>query len=296
MRCNPATQQATTSVYRSPESSVIQVGATNPSLVSEFLTSQFGGGAPIAVHLEAPDRLMASRYASSGPVIAGSGIAAEGESCTAGYGARAEKGKFRGESQYAYFVLTAGHCFPSGASVGRQLKPHAEAGPKFGAVRRGPYSPAEYAVTDAEGILIDESIRSHSVLNGSPLEAQSIQGVEPVKVESDVCWSGVEGGNHCGKVLYQYPSIQSQHGRLLYRVAGPVIAGDSGGPVWDPVTHKAVGLITSGAPGVGRDCRILPSGHEWCPRMGFTALLTPSGSSFAPGILPWLGLEVLKEG
>jgi hypothetical protein len=61
-------------------------------------------------------------------------------------------------------------------------------------------------------------------------------------------------------------------------VTGPAAPGDSGGPVWDPLTRKAVGTITSVSPGGGIKCYTLPNGATWCPRKEFTPLLLPPGS------------------
>lgn len=174
----------------------------------------------------------------------------------------------------------------SGAEASSVGQPFGDKNVFFGEVEAG---------SDGEGALVDPSLRSHSVLNGETLEAQPIQVVQEPKVRRYVCWSGVISGNHCGMVTYKHRLFAGDgHERIVYRAVGPAAEGDSGGPVWDPVTHKAVGLITSIA--VSGACHTLPIGSLWCPRMDFTPLLPHGSQAQIPGILPFLGVEVLKEG
>lgn len=81
----------------------------------------------------------------------------------------------------------------------------------------------------------------------------------------------------------------------MFLALGVVGEGDSGGPVWDPETHKAVGLITSETPGYGGKCWSRPARFrsiKTCNRMLFTPLLPSGGSA---GVDPTLGVEVLQQ-
>lgn len=88
------------------------------------------------------------------------------------------------------------------------------------------------------------------------------------------------------------------HLKVVYLAKNLTVSGDSGGPVWDPETHKAVGLITGGSKEAGGKC--WPTSYQGvahqgriCSRMIFTPLLPGGGSE---GILPKLGVEILKQG
>ncbi|MGN6254253.1 MAG: DUF6531 domain-containing protein [Solirubrobacterales bacterium] len=296
----PSIAELLVSVGISPESDLVEIGASEPTRVKEFLLAQVGANVPFTVHAEEPVFFdSASRYAKTGPVVAGSAlIGANGEGCTAGYGARASIGESTsGQTNYKYFVLTAAHCYALGEGVGRQWE---QFGPGIfiGYVRRSGYGNA-YA-TDGAGIYLeDKSLRSHSVLNrnGHTLEAQSIQGVESPEATKHVCWSGVYGGSQCGRVITSDVGYFGGRLKAVYVVKGRSVSGDSGGPVWDPITHKAVGLITGNSKDYGGRCR--PTSYpnvehqgRICSRMIFTPLLPGGGSE---GIKPTLGIEVLKQ-
>ena len=297
---NASAKEATVSMSLAPEGSSIQVGATNPGLVEGFIKQQFGQSVPIAVSYE--DRLIrsASRFESSGPVYGGSAIVQSGASrqCTAGFGSRTPTDEQQGQTPYLYFLLTAGHCFGKGVTVSRQPIKQFLEGPAIGKVRRwvfGPEYSGDLVRVDAEAVLIDKPLSSHSVLNGSPLRAQPIQGVQRPRVNRFVCWSGVTGGQHCGKVLKMAESFEEGMLDFNFVVDGPAAQGDSGGPVWDPLTHKAVGLISS-IP-LSEHCWILPKPNNpiMCPRMTFTPLLPRPNQPFPEGAMPQLGVDILKE-
>jgi hypothetical protein len=219
--------------------------------------------------------------------------------CTAGWGSRRKEGELRGTAVYQYFTLTAGHCFPAQGTVGRENFRGAFEGTSIGKVTRGPYSESESFITDAEAVTVAESLRSHSVLNNhdGTLAIQPVQGAEQV-LGGIVCWSGVSSGSHCGEIEGEaFVSGDGSHETLVYEAKGPAAQGDSGGPVWDPETHEAVGIMTTASPGPnpGENCERLPSGSITCPRLQFTPLEQPAGTE-APGALRYLGVEVLGQG
>jgi YD repeat-containing protein len=299
---NYSIEQATVSIALSESSKKVEVGATNPTLVSEFLKADFGASAPIEVFRDSPAPSFASRYGSDGSIVAGAGLwqwaGSTVKECTAGFGARAPATDSPGPP-YLYFTLTAGHCYGNETTVSRQAIHELLEGPIIGTVRRRAFSPSATigdVRVDGEGIrLLDESWRSHSVLNGHPLEPQSIEGVERPRINHQVCWSGITGGQHCGKILKLLEKDIDGRFVWLFKVEGPAAQGDSGAPVWDPETHRGVGSITSGMPAPGRPCHDLPNDAEWCPRMLFTSLLPRPKQTTPAGIVPTLGVEVLKE-
>lgn len=294
---NSAVQEATVSLSLAEDGNVVEVGATNPSLVGSFLEQQFGANAPVVVVAESPFVPYYGRYNTRGPVYGGSAIVgANHHGCTAGFTTRSPSGPpQQGQQPYKYFVLTAGHCYAKHTEVGRYANPSAPTALAFGEVRRSaalPEFPGDLVTVDAEGILIDKSLRSHSVLAGSPLAPEAIQGQRAMKPRRWACWSGVTGGQHCGKVKKVRYQLESGTISWVFQVNAPSAEGDSGAPVWDPVTHKAVGVLSGGIPG---GCWTLKSGAEMCPRTGVTPLLPRSTVTFPEGALPKMGLEVLRQ-
>lgn len=281
----------TTSVHVSPESRMIEVGATDPIAVKQFLDTTFGAGASIRVRQEAKFQNSASRYGTSGPIVGGAGII-HGAICTAGYGSRAQTGESRGQPLYTYFTTSAGHCYDIGDVIHREERKFAS-GPDIGTVRRDGAPAGQRHVTDALAIKISDALRSHSVLNGSPLEAQPIQGVQRVKKNQEVCWSGIFGGKECGTVQFATTGFIEHEIKRVFIVEGWSMSGDSGGPVWDPKTHKAVGIISFGLPAIELPCYITSFNAKACPGTAITPLLPGGGSD---GVNPVLGLETLKEG
>ena len=294
---SPSIDAVTSFIYVAPEGNVVQVGATDPEAVRSFLVTQFGQNAPIRVIYEARPVSSASRYASGDALAAGSGlIGATGTICTSGFGARAAAGEQRGRIQYKYYALTAGHCFGTEEAVGWEIAREGNGLP-IGSVRRRQYGAGGVEV-DGEGVwLQDESLRSHSVLNGDPLAAQPIQGAQAARLHRTVCWSGINGKDCGSVVLHGKGPAEDGHGghKWMFLALGVVGEGDSGGPVWDPETHKAVGLITSETPGYGGKCWSRPARFrsiKTCNRMLFTPLLPSGGSA---GVDPTLGVEVLQQ-
>lgn len=295
----PSIARLTTSAHVAPEGNLIDVGATNPAAVTEFLNGRFGAGAPISVEPQQANLNSASRYANSGPLVAGSALVGESavipgrlSACTAGYSAKAPVGEERGQTQYRYFVLAAGHCFKPNTEVAREPRKFGIGG-GIGSVRRNSFLARSIYPVDGEAIWIDEDLRSHSVLNGQPLEAQPIQGTERPHDREWVCWSGIYGGNQCGRVLWHGSTFIEGIAEHVYLAKGLNIQGDSGGPVWNPETHKAVGLITAVSGEAGGKCWITDYNAHACTRMLFTPLLAAGESA---GIGPELGVEVLHQG
>lgn len=298
LKGNEEVMQSVTAINVAPTGSKIEVATSDPQRVRSFLSGSTASGIPVEVVESGGNMLTESRYAQQGPIVGGKGLIGEARGgglgqCTAGFGAKAPNGSLRGVTTYEYFVLTDGHCYPHGQPIGVQ-KSHwnFEVTKSFGKVRLGPYSAAEKSIVDAEAIGVSEDRRSHSVLNGEPLEAQPISGFIVPHNREEVCWSGSSLGKNCGKIFSHGWSggWKDHHFRYVYRVIGPSCGGDSGGPVWDPETHLAVGLVT----GTLEDMPGYPPfkiGELDCGRiMEFTAL---ADNPQAIGIASVLGVQLL---
>lgn len=70
-------------------------------------------------------------------------------------------------------------------------------------------------------------------------------------------------------------------------------SGDSGGPVWDRRSQKAVGLI---AAGVGKPCPMLGNGARSCPKLAFTPLMKFPQHDKPIGVQSALGIAVIAGG
>ena len=295
---NSEVREATVSLSPATSGNEVEVGATDPSLVGAFLEQQFGAGAPIAVEPENPLVPYYGRYSTSGPVYGGSALVGfNNQECTAGFSARTPSGAQQGSPLFKYFVLTAGHCYAMNAVVGRRASRNTPSGKEVGEVRRSAALPeyvGDLVTVDAEGIYLrDNAIRSHSVLNGSPLAPQPVQGQQPMRAHRWACWSGITGGQHCGKIKKVIESLENGGIAWVFQVNAPSAKGDSGAPVWDPITHKAIGVLAAGIPG---GCWSLKSGAEMCPRTAVTPLLPRPNAAYPEGALPKMGLEVIRQG
>ena len=298
---NDEASNATTGVELNPETNQIEVGATNTSLVGNFLSEKFGGNAPIRVFSDSTTPTPSvGRFKASGPVNAGDAVgnldSSPGSRCTAGFGARDQVGWDRGEPVYRFFTLTAGHCFSKGEGVKRALALPGPYSWKIGTVTRYAYgAPGEKHVTDAEAIHIDPTERSGNVFFGNPNGTLPMLGVERPKINNTYCWSGILGGTTCGP-LYRRKWFKVGGRWQAYGLLGGANAdGDSGGPVWNPYTQKAVGMISIKFSGsTSRPCHYIREHSLWCPRGGFTPLLPFRRRQYPVGIQAALGVEALQ--
>jgi len=298
---NDEASNATTGVELNPETNQIEVGATNTSLVSNFLSEKFGANTPIRVLSDSTTPTPSvGRFKASGPVNAGDAVGnldiPPGSRCTAGFGARDQVGWNRGKPVYRFFTLTAGHCFSKGEGVKRALALPGPYSWKIGTVTRYAYgAPGDKHVTDAEAIHIDPSERSGNVFFGDPRGTLPMLGVERPKINNTYCWSGILGGTTCGP-LYRRKWFKVGGRWQAYGLLGGANAdGDSGGPVWNPYTQKAVGMISIKFSGpASRPCHYIREHSLWCPRGGFTPLLPFRRRQYPVGIQAALGVETLR--
>ncbi len=284
-----------TSILVPPSGNVVEVHATNPSAVSEAIQARLGPGLPVSVSGGQAFMPFTTRYDQSGPVYAGAALqAANKHECTAGYSAKAPVDPAKPNGPFQYFVLTAGHCYEtSGIEVGRQRSPVSLGYNKIGVSARNEMRTKPYV--DIGTVTIAGGKRSHSVLNGTPLEPQSIQGSERPPETKKVCWSGVVTGHHCGYMEGLATMTEQPTGKSIfgYVVKGEAANGDSGGPVWDPTTHRAVGTIVGSSSDIAH-CVKNVFGVVRCDHFAITPLRV-SGSPVFGGEAK-LGVQVLAEG
>lgn len=233
-----------------------------------------------------------SRFDTSGPMQAGDFLMgpprdSDGDlrHCTAAFGARDRVTNIRGKTIWAHFILTAGHCYEKLSVVYRAQEN------RLGTVRRRSFRP----ISGGEPSLDSEAIRvlpKHvpTTVYISRARQQRIVGTkEKVKIGETICASGVRSNRvRCGPVIDsdygEGPGLmagENENGEIVYSnhiipfVAG-VRQGDSGGPVWDRKTGRAVGIIAAASDGyiygVGRSCKdnvMTPTGSTYdCPIVG----------------------------
>ncbi len=275
---SPSIRQLVTQYGVDVEGNSVAVGATDASGVEAFLQGEFGTGAPITVNYDPakPQRSNEIRLRSKdNRLFAGDALQVEeGEyltECTTNFGASEQIGsKPTGEAIFAHFALTAGHCFQEGHEVKRRaLSEGKKVTFRIGTVRRRAYEDlvSEFE-TDVEAIRLDAGWAPPRWIWLSNSVQQKVSGVSTVYPGQIVCYSGIYGGTHCGSVA-QEPVVPGYgEGQPGWNVEVNWIEteeGDSGGPVWDVRTGKAVGNVT---------------GSYW-----FTPLLPLANYPGAPGML-----------
>ncbi len=90
-------------------------------------------------------------------------------------------------------------------------------------------------------------------------------------------WSGSYSGFHCGIATEPFIAFPGEEMEYVVENTSITTEGDSGGPVWDSATGKAVGLVEG---------RYASTGPTW-----MTPLLPvplPGGAGTAPGLLEQL--------
>jgi YD repeat-containing protein len=305
---NETMMEATTTVGTEPGSAIIRVGSTNPQMVQEYLTAHFGTNGQIQTFLDqqAPQPTY-SRYTTNGPINPGDAIMTTPSSCSAGlcwenctsnFGARAVIEHRQGKAIYAMFTLTAGHCGPNMELMNRVTSPKendASVAKNLGKVRRYLWgAPKDRGVTDAEAIRVDPDIVSSNVYYGNPHSLLPMRGLMRARVGTTLCWSGRNGGVNCGPARRVTWVKYEKRWTRQVEVRGGVASGDSGGPVWNPRTQKAVGIITSNWGDAKHSCHTLPNGARYCELGGITPLMAYAGRTYPSDVLLGMGLELVR--
>ena len=296
--------QAVSSIGMEPGSTSIRVAGSNPALLKEFLDARFGSGAGFDVAYEPRADTAYSRFKASGPVDAGDSLGEKSlpEKCTAAFGTTLRAGARRGEPDEKYFVLTAGHCFGMGTAVYRRDAREVGAIHKIGVTRRTawttPGGPGGGNNEDAAGILLDDpSFLSGRIYVGNPHVLAHVGAAETAPKGTTVCSSGSMGGVRCGSVrrLAWFITDEETGKGYAHRVlesSGGDVSGDSGGPVWNPKTEAAVGIVSLRIGLPNHPCHQIPRGLIGCPRMAFTPLRPFRGQIDPLGALNVLGLNL----
>jgi tripartite motif-containing protein 71 len=245
----------------------VSVGATNVTPVKSFIATTFGSNPGITAYFapskpvlrktfleegvrvrEMNNRLYAGDWIRTGLLDGG---------CTLAFGAWEISGaKPNGTPTFSNYALTAGHCYPidtvlkrGGYEVkeGKRVEALTKA---IGKVERRSYTiNIAGFTTDAEAIRLHSATELPRWLYWSPGYQFKINGVANWTPGMTLCHSGTWGGTHCG------PTAASLIKSYYEGAAGPVwqirvfdysIGGDSGSPVFDPMTGSAVGLLSGG--------------------------------------------------
>jgi YD repeat-containing protein len=305
---NEAVMEAATEVGAEPGSTTIRVGATNPQMVGEYLTAHFGAGASIQTFLDQdPPEPTYSRYTTNGPLNPGDAIMTTPapcgertcwEKCTSNFGARAVIENREGHDVYANFAMTAGHCGPFMELMNRVTSPEeddASVAKKLGKVRRYLWGAAkDRGVTDAEAIRVDPDVVSSNVYYGNPDRLLPMRGLTRARIGSTLCWSGRNGGTNCGPARrLTWVKYQKRWTRQV-EVRGGLATGDSGGPVWNPRSLKAVGIITVGWADAKHPSHNLPNGAKYFELGGITPLMAYPNATYPRDVLLGMGLELVR--
>jgi YD repeat-containing protein len=313
---NSSAASLTASVGYLADSGKVLVESPNPPALSSILAEQFGAGAPIEVIAYTPATASTGRYHIDGVVHGGDWIlnGANGGACTANYSGEAQMGITAGEPDIAYFKLTAGHCGTYQERFWRKASKSVTSAPSLdnpnwapiGRVKKSTFlgNPGSDGLfTDAIGIeAVQWKAQSSNVFYGNPHDLMQIYGMSRMKLNRRYCWSGMNGGQECGKAfLRQRLTFEDYSGKPFIGmwINGANIQGDSGAPVWDEKTHKAVGILSGGKDGPKKKCVPKPRLGEdnppnWCPLTVVTPLLPFYGKSYPIGAMQALGVGLVR--
>jgi streptogramin lyase len=268
MAGRPDLMQLLTTGALDTRSNTLSIGATATGPVQAFIEEAFGPSSGISVFgdsakpvlreetfleegvrvREMNNRLYAGDWIRTGLFDGG---------CTLAFGAWEITGtKPNGSPSFANYALTAGHCYPVNAALKRggyvvkEGKRVEALSNVIGKVQRRSYTINSAGfTTDAEAIRLDGGTELPRWIFWSEGYQSKVNGVIDWTPGMTLCHSGTWGGTHCG------PSAPWLIKSYYEGAAGPVwqirvfdysIGGDSGSPVFDPVTGSAVGTLSGG--------------------------------------------------
>jgi tripartite motif-containing protein 71 len=291
---NATMMSATTEIGVEPGDDVVRVGTTDPAMLNSFIEANFGPNAPIEAYQDGFETAPAySRYTTNGPLPPGAAISDGEFICTSGFGARAFIENRAGEPLYASFAVTAGHCADPGERVFRETAPSSLK--PLGDVRRYLWgSPGKQLVTDAEAVKVHSDVASGNVFYGNPSSLLPMRGLTHAKIGATLCWSGRSAGVNCGPAKRLHRVNYSGRFHQQVEVAGGIAAGDSGGPVWNMRTLKAVGIISANTSTAKHPCRKLESGARYCWIGQITPLWPYRNRTKPEGALQEMGLTLVR--
>ncbi len=270
--------QSSTIVEGSITNNQIEVGALNVGAAQSWIASRFGS-APVAIHETSNWYPMSSTtphyWSRKGPLYGGQAVGyykiVNGGPgtfrCSLGFGAAENAGsKPNGETIVREFALTAGHCFTKDQQAGRWNghghpegewdDPHPTI---IGTTKRISIdTPVDYYSTDVEALSLEGGYESpREVLRGRNVPPLRITDVASAVKGMPVCSSG------SSSEVVRHGEITGTHWVFLYKEEGPngggiyfpknwepqaqmlTEGGDSGAPVWQCGTGRAIGLISA---------------------------------------------------
>lgn len=275
------------------EHNTVSVGALDRSQVEQSLDSMFGAQAPINVYSDSQGIAPRSRERYTGDLKAGDLVRSEPpEGCTAGFGAWDRAGTApTGSTIFRHFLLLAGHCFKDNWKIYRwELSPDGKqlyGQQTLGYIRRRSYrETGEGFSVDAAAAELESAYLAPRLIYDSYGQSTRIGPEVVPHIGMILCQSGVTSNRpECGAVMRE-PEAFSYfgHGPKMWQVPFNAYSfgGDSGGPVWEPGTGRAVGLLTAGA-------EPLHAGERPAKESYVTPLLPSKGHPAAPGVLSALG-------
>ncbi|MDQ3724422.1 MAG: DUF6531 domain-containing protein [Actinomycetota bacterium] len=300
---SPTISALTTSISTSTQAGLVEVTASNPEYVRQQLTSQFGASAPILVTEDTtPMTLSRDRFNIKGPVVAGDYLLGNDSHCTANFSAQNQVGVERGQPVYAFYKMTAGHCFNLLESVSRSSRRVEGIVKSVGKVRLSGWSHANSKgyFTDVEMIDVNYQLAGGGIFTGNPDRLLMPNGVAGVRLNREYCWSGFNGNKHCGTAFAssRIKLLPSGKREIVIEVSGASVSGDSGGPVWDNKTKMAVGIVSGHGPSKKIPCHeVARRGSlepKWCPITSFVPLLPFRGKNSTDGALKAVGDPELR--
>jgi YD repeat-containing protein len=258
-----------TQVRLDVENNIVLVGTTgSASTMRDNLYTLLGQNAPVeAYHEDSPPDFY-SRVRNQGVIRAGDRFwhpsdkyVDYSEPCTANVGTWEIVHNLRGRQVFRYFVLTAGHCedkfdprayrclyiSPSNPTGGitecRHLGFHTRNG-----LDEPPY-------VDGAAIRLEDGTITPRGIYWRPGVVEGVKGVEPAAEGMVLASSGsttdeVRYGQIVGKPVGANigAGITGEGGKRFWVITTDFVQhyGDSGGPIWNPDTHRVVGLIQGG--------------------------------------------------
>jgi YD repeat-containing protein len=267
---NPEIQSLLTSGEFDVRSNKVRIGTKNVAAVNSFLQSIFGSNSGIEAfndpdpptHRVEIDEGARARKLSSHHLFAGDFIRLGFEigRCTLGFGAWEESSNTQadGSPLLAHFALTAGHCYykdqrpkRGGYKINKDGEvEEGQTGP-LGTVRRNSTGLAHSGFeTEAAAIRLNETTSVPRAIFKSSNASQLINGSMAWIPGMTLCHSGVYGGVYCGptKPKLRKTYWNGPEGLVTWEIVEEAYSecGDSGSPVWDPKTGKAVGILNGG--------------------------------------------------
>ncbi len=236
-------------------SNVVRVGTLAVAATSQSLGEALGSLNQVSVvYQPALPEPAAGRNRNSGRMLAGHRIVKKPKGgCTAAFGAyEVRENKQTKEKGPKPFLLTAGHCYHPGQKIWRSPDDGNDDWKEVGVVTRNPYHEGSREIDAAAARLTGTGIAPRWIY-GRQGKPWPINGVSRGFENQSVCYSGATNGVRCGTIVAHENVEYDDHawplGLYVVEHDWPVPdghGGDSGSPVWDRRTQKAIGILSGG--------------------------------------------------